>query len=143
MRPSSARRNSTKLFSVWSQPRSAEIFGARVTLGVEVASWSLPSSIQLKCDPPQAMLDKLKYYGTLMKPYENETPKIHLMLHGMMRSVFLGNPWAYSCWADEIENRTLKVVLRNVSQQAFESLGLQKLERVLARGCKRAASKMT
>ena len=143
MHPSSAHRNSTKSFSVWPQPRSVDIFGAWVTLGVEVASWSLPSSIQLKCGPPQAMLDKLKYYGTLMKSYENETPKLHLMLYSIMRSGVLGNPWAYSCWADETENRTLKAVLRNVSQQAFESLGLQKLERVLARGCKRAANNMT
>ncbi len=72
-----------------------------------------------------------------MDVYEEHTPKLHLMVHLIVRCETLGNAWHYSCWADEQENRTLKQVLSNVSQLVFESLGLQKLEHVLARGHKR------
>lgn len=74
----------------------------------------------------------------VMEPFGQGTPKLHLMVHLILRSAVLGNPWHYACWSDEAENRTLKRVLRNVSQLAFESLGLQKLEHVLSRGSKRS-----
>ena len=79
----------------------------------------------------------MKCYVAPMRNFDHETPKLHLFLHCILRSDSLGNPWHYSCWDDEAQNRVLKGVLRNVSQLVFESLGLQKLEHLLSRGQKR------
>ncbi len=81
---------------------------------------------------PEELLDTLKNYVAYMSVYNRETPKLHLLVHPILRSSSTGNPRCHACWMDESANKTLKHVLRNVSQLQFESVGLQKLQVVLA-----------
>ena len=63
--------------------------------------------------------------GTLARLH---IPKLHLMVHLICRSQFLGNPWTYSTWEDESKNKVLKACLQNVAQLAFESACFRRVE---------------
>ena len=64
-------------------------------------------------------------------------PKHHLMFHLIQRAHVFGNPWMYTTFLDESYNKTLKAVLRNCHQAAFEPMAFAKLDNALARAAKR------
>ena len=76
----------------------------------------------------QEMMDTYKRHVVLARRLSyNLIPKHHLMFHLLARAASQGNPRFYSTWLDESLNRDLKLVLRNVSQCAFERLALAKM----------------
>ena len=66
-------------------------------------------------------------------PYRDETPKSHLMVHLIRKAVFMGNPWRYTTFEDEAQNKTLRKITRLCHQANFETMCFLKLEAYLER----------
>ena len=83
------------------------------------------------------LLNYVKRYVVLSHRFDLQKPKLHLWMHCTARSLELGNPWFYQCFEDESQNKVLKKVLENVSQQTFEAVALSKMDKVLDKSHKR------
>ena len=59
------------------------------------------------------------------------TPKSHLMVHVIQRTLLQGNPWNFTTFEDESLNKQLKKVLRCCHQMQFEVMCYTKLDKVL------------
>jgi hypothetical protein len=88
----------------------------------------------------EELLDSYKRFCVLTADDNITRPKTHLMIHMIVRSLLQGNPWRYMVFWDEALNKTLKAVLRNVSQLNFEAMAFFKLEATLQHSAKRARS---
>ena len=81
----------------------------------------------------QRLLDILKRFLRHAGTLQLLTPKAHMLLHLVMRSGELGNPWSYHTFLDESLNKTLKAVVRLSHQANFERASMCKLKEVLSR----------
>ena len=81
----------------------------------------------------QELLDHFKQYAAAMEPFGVHTPKVHLMMHLILRSQWFGVPTNYATWRDEGYNRLLKDILRNCPQETFETVAFFKVSETLQR----------
>ena len=66
-----------------------------------------------------------------MQPYGVYTPKLHLLVHALMRAHHHGNPRFYATWLDERFNKLLKAACKDTSQLTFENSVLLRMQRLL------------
>ena len=76
----------------------------------------------------------------LVQPFDQYTPKVHLLYHMLACIRFMGNPRVYANWIDEDLNKSLKQACRNCSQLAFERTLLLRFKILLRTSLKRPAT---
>ena len=70
---------------------------------------------------------------SLIKDWEIDLPKHHLMYHLIRRAAYQSNPWHYTVFLDESLNKLLKRMLRLCHQVKFEVMALAKGRELLRR----------
>ena len=66
-------------------------------------------------------------------PEDLRTPKLHLMVHLVLRAAWFGNPVLTHTFRDEGLNQMLKKVCRHCHSNNFEETAFWKMHRVLER----------